>query len=88
MSIGVPSLCRMLDTIESEQILPVWFRHSESALAELYLQIFQIKKFKDDRIEDDTFQHLTDQDLIRLGVETIGDRIKIEGSNEDDSVTI
>ena len=26
--------------------------------------------------------------MIRLGVETIGDRIKIEGSNEDDSVTI
>ena len=56
----------------------------QRALVELNLQIFQIKIFKDDRIEDDSFQHLTDQDLIRLGVETIGDRIKIEGSNEDD----
>ena len=31
---------------------------------------------------------MLDQDLIRLGVEIIGDRIKIEGSDEDDSVTI
>ena len=49
----------------------------QRALVELNLQIFQIKIFKDDRIEDDTFQHLTDQDLIRLGVETIGDRIRL-----------
>ncbi|XP_063436633.1 uncharacterized protein LOC134718072 [Mytilus trossulus] len=51
----------------------------QSALAELNLQIFQ--KFNDERIDDDTFQHLTNQDFSRLGVETIGDRISTTITN-------
>ncbi|CAG2227857.1 unnamed protein product [Mytilus edulis] len=38
------------------------------------------QKFLDEKIEDDSFNFLTDEDLKRLGVETIGDRIRLRES--------
>ncbi|CAC5420890.1 unnamed protein product [Mytilus coruscus] len=38
------------------------------------------QEFLDEKIEDDNFNFLTDEDLHRLGVETIGDRIRLRES--------
>lgn len=40
--------------------------------------IFQ--RFLDEKIEDDMFHHLNDSDLNRLGVETIGDRLRLKAT--------
>ena len=39
------------------------------------IDIYQ--KFLAEKIEDEMFDHLNDSDLIRLGVETIGDRLRL-----------